>query len=153
MATLNGFDANQVDPMEDRGVIPAGQYLAIIEASEIKPTKAGTGSYLMFTFQIIEGKYKGRKQWARLNLDNPNQQAVDIARSELSSICRAVGVMTPGDSGDLHDLPLMIKVAVEKRSDNGEPSNVIKGYADKSKKGDAPAAEEKADDKTPPWKK
>jgi hypothetical protein len=45
--------------------------------------------------------------WSRLNLDNP--KAVEIARRDLSAICRAVGVLTPGDSSELHDLPLVLE--------------------------------------------
>ena len=43
---LNGFDANTVDPQESRDPIPAGWYKCAITASEEKPTKAMTGSYL-----------------------------------------------------------------------------------------------------------
>ncbi len=106
----HGFDANQVEPTNDFEPIPAGKYVAVITESEMKPTKAGTGSYLQLTFQILEGEHKNRLLWTRLNLDNPNATAVQIARSELSAICRAVGVMTPSDSVELHNLPLVIHV-------------------------------------------
>ena len=79
MANLNGFNANEVEPTTDFDPIPAGKYLAVITESESKPNKAGTGSYLQLTFQVIEGEYKNRFLWARLNLDNPNQTAVKIA--------------------------------------------------------------------------
>lgn len=86
----------------------------------MKPTKSGSGKYLQFTFQIIEGEYANRLLWVRLNLNNPNGTAVEIARRELSSICRAVGVMVPTDSTDLHNLPCFIHVRVRRRSDTGE---------------------------------
>src|SRR5262245_42411620 len=98
MADLRGFDANQVEPSSDFEPIPAGKYLAVITGSEMKPTKADTGHFLKLTFQIIDGPYKGRNLWARLNLDNPNAIAVQIAQAELSAICRAVGVLAPHDS-------------------------------------------------------
>jgi hypothetical protein len=131
MANLHGFDANQIDPAAGFEAIPAGKYLAVITESEEKPTKAGTGHYLQLTFQIQEGSHKGRIIWARLNLDNPNATAVQIARAELSTICRAVGVNTPSDSIELHNLPLMITVKCRKRQDTGEISNEIAGYAKK----------------------
>ena len=90
MADLRGFDANQVEPSADFEPIPAGKYEAVITESEMKPTKAGTGHYLQLTFQVVEGEFKNRLLWARLNLDNPNATAVQIARAELSAICRAV---------------------------------------------------------------
>ena len=131
MANLNGFNAHEVEPNASFEPIPAGKYVAAIIESEMKPTKAGNGHYLELTFEIGDGQYKGRRLWARLNLDNPNQQAVQIARGELSAICRAVGVLQPKDSCELHNLPLSIKVACRKRDDTGEITNEIKGYEKK----------------------
>ena len=135
MAHLNGFDATQVDPSTSFDPIPAGKYLAAITESEMKPTKNGSGSYLQLTFTIIEGEYRGRMLWARLNINNPNATAVKIAKSELSAVCHAVGVMQPHDSVELHNLPLVINVKVKKRSDNDELTNEIKGYEPKSAPG------------------
>lgn len=148
MPNLAGFDANQVEPTTDFEPIPAGKYLAVITESEYKPNKAGTGTYLQFTFEIMEGDYKGRFLWARLNLENPNETAVKIARGELSAICRAVGVMAPKDSVELHNLPLTIKVKCKKRKDTDEISNEIKGYM---KKDAALGKPVQATSDTPPW--
>ena len=150
MANLSGFDAREVDPAVGFEPIPADKYLAVITGSEMKQTKAGDGQYLELTFQVIEGEYKGRNLWARLNLDNPNTTAVQIARAELSAICRAVGVMTPKDSHDLHDLPLVISVKLKKREDNGEMTNEIKGY---EKKEEARGQPQQASTDTPPWRR
>jgi len=151
MANLNGFDANQVDPASNFDPIPAGKYLAAITDSEMKPTKAGTGNYLQLTFQVLDGPHKGRLLWSRLNLDNPNAQAVQIAKAELSAVCRAVGVMAPHDSAELHNLPLVISVRCKKRQDTGEITNEIGGYTKK----DAPPAAPPATNgsATPPWKR
>ena len=147
MANLN-FNANNVDPQDVFDPIPAGKYLAIITESEMKPTKSGNGSYLELKFQIIEGEYKGRLLWSRLNLNNPNQLTVQIAQGELSAICRAVGVMTPNDSVELHNLPLLVTVKCRKREDTGEIVNEIKGY---SKKEAASGQPQQAETNTPPW--
>lgn len=152
MADLNGFDANQVEPTGDFEPIPAGKYVAVITDSEMKPTKAGTGSLLQLTFQVIEGDYANRLLWARLNLDNPNATAVQIARADLSAICRAVGVMAPKDSVELHNLPLVIHVRCKKRTDTGELVNEIKGYAKKDTPAPAASAATTSDN-TPPWKR
>jgi len=148
MANLNGFDASKVEPAGDFSPIPAGEYTAIIESSEMVDTKAGTGKFLKLVFKVAEGEYKGKSLFARLNLQNPNEVAVRIAKAELSSICRAVGVMTPKDSVELHNLPLILTVAIESRSDNGEPTNVIKGY---HARGEAAAPEAQATTETPVW--
>ena len=149
MADLRGFDAREVEPMETFEPIPEGTYLAAITSSEMKATKSGTGSYLELQFQVLEGDYKGRLLWARLNLDNPNPLTVKIARSELAAVCKAVGVLTPHDSTELHDLPLQIKVGMKRREDTGELTNEIKGYAKKSSPAPAPQAQSDA----PPWRR
>lgn len=154
MANLNGFNANEVEPAATFDPVPAGKYLAVITESEMKPTKAGTGQYLQLTFQVIEGEFKGRLLWARLNLDNPSAMAVQIARSELSSICRAIGVMQPRDSLELHSLPLVVSVGCKKRDDTGELANEIKGYEVKQHAAAAsPATNASAEGSTPPWKR
>ena len=127
MASLQGFDASQVPEQQSFDALPEGQYVVIATASEMKPTKNGQGQFLQFTFEVLDGPCKGRKLWARLNLVNANQTAVDIAQRELGAICRAIGILKPNDSAELHNKPLMVTVAVEKDDRNRE-SNVIKKY-------------------------
>ncbi|GAB6184579.1 DUF669 domain-containing protein [Thermopirellula anaerolimosa] len=150
MANLAGFDASQVEPTTTFDPIPAGKYLAMITASEMKPNKAGTGSYLELVFTILEGEYKGRQLWARLNLDNPNELAVKIARAELSAICRATGVLTPRDSCELHGVPLTVRVTCKRRRDTDEVVNVIKGY---EKRDAVTGRPQQAQTSTPPWRR
>ena len=151
MATIN-FDANEVEPLSGFDPIPAGKYQAIITESEAKATKNGSGTYLQFTFEIIEGEYKGRKIWERLNLANPNAQAVAISRGRLSAICRAVGVMTPRDSIELHNLPLTISVRLRKNQSD-EFVNEISGYESRQHAAAACAGSngENAAQPPPPW--
>jgi hypothetical protein len=149
MASLN-FNANEVEPTNDFEPIPAGKYLAMITESEMKPTKNGSGRYLQLTFQILDGPCKNRFVWARLNLDNPNSTAVKIAHGELSALCRAVGVMAPKDSVELHNLPLVITVKCKPRNDTGEVQNEIKGFAKKETLNGVPA---QAAANSPPWRR
>ena len=153
MANLSGFDANRVEPSTDYDPLPAGKYLAVITESEMKPTKVGTGQYLQLTFEILDGQFKGRKVWARLNLANSNDMTVKIAQAELSAICRAVGVLAPKDSVDLHNLPLVISVKCKKRDDTGDVTNEVKGYAKKDAPAAPPAATNPSANGTPPWRR
>jgi len=154
MANLNGFDANQVEPTASFEPLPAGKYLAAVTGSQMKPTKNGDGSYLELEFTVLEGEHKDRKIWDRLCINHSNAMTVKIARGTLSAICRAVGVMQPRDSVELHNLPLQINVKVKKRDDTGELTNEIKGYAKKdaaAANGQQPQAP--VADNTPPWKR
>ena len=150
MADLRGFDANKVEPAVPFEAIPAGKYLAMLTASEMKPNKAGTGRFLELCFTITDGDQKGRTVWARLNLENPSELAARIAQSELSALCRAVGVLTPNDSVELHNLPLTIKVRCRKRPDTGEISNDIRGFERREAMAGQP---QQAPTNTPPWRR
>lgn len=129
MANLGdgGFNANEVPPNEGFDVIPAGEYDAAIVNSEVKTTSSGDGKYLKLELQILNGQYQNRKVFDNLNIWNANAQAVQIAKGTLSAICRAVNVLTPNDSSELHNKPLRIKLAVTKNPEYGD-QNKVKAY-------------------------
>ena len=129
MATLN-FDANTVEPNAGFTPLPAGKYLAVITEDEMK--ESARGRYLQLKFEVIEGEYNGRLLWARLNLEHENPKAVQIARGDLSAICRAVGVMQLRDSCELLNIPLVITVRCKNDATTGEIRNEIKGYEPKN---------------------
>jgi hypothetical protein len=129
MADLNGFDATKVEPRGDYTPIPAGEYRAVITKSEKKPTKNGNGALLELTLEVIDGPMKGRTVRDRLNLWNPSQQASKIASETLSAICHATNVLQPKASEQLHNIPIVIGVAVEPRKDDPtKNTNAIKVY-------------------------
>lgn len=128
MANLGNFNAAEVEPQGSFDPIPAGWYTAMIVDSEMKPTKNGTGEYLQLRLDVIDGDHQGRVLFDRLNLNNQNQTAVEIAQRQLSAICRAVGIMQPQDSSDLHDKPLRIKVTIRPAGNGYEASNEVKAY-------------------------
>lgn len=148
-----GFDSTEVDPDAGFDAIPAGNYLAVITASEWKTTKNADGRYLKLTFQLLEGQFKGRNLWVNLNLENKSEQAVNIAKANLSAICRAVGVPHPKDSQELHTLPMVLKVKQKIREDNGELSNEVRGFLAKGKAGKKEEPAEQAATGKPPWQK
>jgi len=106
------FDASSVAPSSNYDVLPPGKYLGQIVASEMRPTKDGTGQYLYLEVDILEGQYAGRKLFDRLNLVNANPDTVEIAKRTLSSICRAVGKMQVSNSEQLHLIPITLDVRV-----------------------------------------
>jgi hypothetical protein len=103
--------------------------LAIIVDSEMKDTKKGDGKYLLLTYEVVEGDFKGRKIFDTLNLVNSNTQTVEIAQRALSAICRATGVLHPKDSAELHGKPLVISVGIRAGSNGYEDKNNIRGYS------------------------
>lgn len=151
---LTGFNAAEVEPNAAFEPLPANWYKVVITESEEKPTRAQTGSYLQLTLEVIDGPHAGRKVFDRLNLNNPNDTAVQIAQQTLSAICHAVGVMTPRQSSDLHDKPMMAKIAVKPPANGYEASNEVKGYEAASKKAvTAPGDGGDGGASLPPWKR
>ena len=129
MADLSGFNFNaeEIEPRTAYEPLPAGWYVAMITDSEMRETRTG-GQVLQLRLDIVEGEFENRVIYDRLNLIHDNPQAVEIAQRTLSSICRAVGVMQPQDSEDLHDVPMRIKVAIRPASNGYEASNNVKAY-------------------------
>jgi hypothetical protein len=147
MAFLGGtFDASQVEPQGDYQPIPPGEYKVQITSSEVVENSAKTGRILKLELEITEGDQAGRKLFDRLNIDNPNAQAVEIAQRQLSAICHALyGVRkthSVSDSEELHMIPMVAVVKVDPpRTANGREygaSNSVKTY--KAVGGAAPAA-------------
>lgn len=120
-----GFDANQVDPTSSFDVIPAGTYMAVATESEIKATKSGSGEILNITFEVVDGEFKGRKVWARINVRNTNPKAQEIGQKQLSGLCHATGVLQPQDSAEFHGKPVKIKVKISKQEGYGESNEIV----------------------------
>lgn len=155
MADLDGgFDATKHD---DPGFdpLPEGNYTLIIEASEMKTTKAGTGTGINMKFQVVEGEHKGRTFFKWLNYTNPNETAQKIGRAELAMLCRAVNIPQPKDTMELHNIPFAAHVTVKPGRDGYDPSNDIKKAVSKSAAGELGESEKKEDAKAggAPWAK
>ena len=128
MSDLRWFDANNTPPAQTFDLLPAGDYTCIIEADEMKDTRDGLGKRLNLTFQVLTGPHKGRKLWEGLNIVNRSDKAQEIARGQLSAICRAVGVLTPNDTSELHNKPLIVSVGIGVNKETGENQNRVKGF-------------------------
>ena len=73
----------------------------------------------------MEGPYQGRKYYEQLNLINPNEQTVEMAKRTLSAICHATDQMQIKDSEQLHFKPLMMVVTIQPpKNGNGERNQV-----------------------------
>ena len=147
MAQLN-FNAAEIDTTS-RDAIPSGTYEAVITDSEMKATKNGLGMGINLTFEIIsDGPAKGRKVFVWINYEHPKVEAQRIGREELASLCKAVGVSNLTDTNQLHNLPLLITVGLDK---NDSTRNVAKKYASKAAPSAQPAQRPAAATGAAPW--
>ena len=128
MAQLN-FDARTVVPdTGQQDPVPAGWYKVVMDKSEMKPTKDGTGMRLEMQFKVIDGQYTNRKIFEGLNLQNANPVAQEIAYKQLSAVAHAVNVLMVEDSSQLHNIPLQIKVKLKPAQGQYDAGNSIVAY-------------------------
>ena len=116
------FNAGQFTPRySGSDGLPPGKHPVIISASEFRPTKDSTPNdprmMLVFTLEAIDGPAKGGKQTDRLNVQNPNQQTVNIAMSQLAAYCAVTGRQGFNDTSELHNIPFMVEVGPQKNND------------------------------------
>ena len=88
---------------------------------------------------------------AELAVCDPKVEALRIGREELASLCKAVGVVELNDTDQLHNLPLMVTVGVDR---NDPTRNVVKAYKPKAAQTAQAAQTSSATASgTPPWRR
>lgn len=122
----HGFNADDV-PQEERELLPEGNYLALVESSELAQTKAGTGTMLKLTLNVLEGPYQNRKIFWNINIVNQNALAQQIGQRQLAQLCHAVGKHTIQDSGEIHLIPFVARVVIRQdKTGQYEPQNEVR---------------------------
>lgn len=121
------FDPTSHDTTQTEfSTLPLGIYRLEVTASDVVPTKAGTGTILKLTYDVIEPEeFKGRKIFANMNIENQNAVAQQIGQKELASLCRAIGLSDLSDSEELHFHAFTAKVGLEKPQEGYAQRNRI----------------------------
>lgn len=124
---LSQLDYNiEPDSGNNFGPLPPGVYSVVIDAAEVKTTKAGTGLYLNLMLSVLDDKYANRKLFARITLKNPSSEAEAIGRRELGALTHAVGFATkPKNALEFLDKTLKVRVMIDK---DDASENKVKGY-------------------------
>jgi len=125
MPSLGNFDPNaHQDTFEP---MPAGDYLVMITESTIDVKQDG-GQQVKITMEVMQPEqYYGRKAFANFTLEHANPKAVEVGRRILANLCRAVGVMSPRETEELHGIPFWCRLSVETWND-GSLHNEARAY-------------------------
>lgn len=110
---------SEFEPLPDRT-----EAMAQVIESEVGPTKAGDGTLVTLTFEIMSGPHEGRRIWERINIRNPNPAAERIGQQALAQLCKAAGVGVISETEPLHHRPVMIRIGIDAGKN---------GYGDKNK--------------------
>jgi len=156
-----GFNSNAVEPSaaRDGEPLPAGLYTVEITGADIKPLKNGNGTGLNIEFTVVDGPHSKRKVWSFLCIAHSNSQTEQIAQSQLSAICRAVGIAQLDDTDDLFQRVLCVRTKVRPAEGQYEAKAEVTSYEPagaqptKPTATAAPAAAPAQTKAAPPWQK
>lgn len=128
---LGGVNLDEVDT-SDRGkfdLIPAGDYMAQVTEGEVVRKDSGD-AMMKLVFEIMDGKFEGRKLYENLNIRHSNPTAQKIALETLTELWRDAlgGVGNPGSVEAMKWKALVIRVGISKRKDTGDMQNRIKRF-------------------------
>jgi hypothetical protein len=159
-----GFNSATVEPQVARSFepLPNGPYEVEITDADVADLKSGNGTGLKIEYTVVTPEqFANRKIWQNLNIKHTNEQTEQIAQSQLSALCRAVGIGVLSDTDDLFGKILRVGVKIRPAKGDYAASNDITGY--EALGTSAPTAQRQAParaaapaagaTKTPPWKK
>ena len=113
MADLGGeFDSSTIVNTKFE-ILPAGEYEMMVMESEMKDTKAGDGRFLSCKCAVVSGPLSGKTAFANFTWANKSEKAVQIGKGQFSDLCKAVNVLKPRDSQQIHGIPFVAKVDVD----------------------------------------
>lgn len=126
-----GFNSEAVEPQQPMSgePLPAGAYTVEITNAEVKDLRSGNGTGLNIEFTVIDPQpFARRKIWQNLNIRHTNPQAEQIAQSQLSALCRAVGIGVLTDSDHLFQKLLRVNVKIRPAQGDYAARNEVTGY-------------------------
>lgn len=120
------FNANDFNPSNGGTAShPKGIFLGTISNAEIMPNKNKDGGYYAVTFKSNVGEVINR-----YNLWNPTERTMEIAREQLSALCRAVNYFQlnfdANGGRDLIGAPVMFEVGAQRVPSDPNDKNSAK---------------------------
>ena len=120
------------NPAEEEGskfkLLPPGEYLAEIVATEIRQPQNADGYMLCLTWRVCEGPLENRQIFENLCYQHSNMQAQQIARRKIKDICEALGITAPITDPEVFTFkPMRVRVGIKTdRTGQYDDANTIK---------------------------
>lgn len=86
------IDLSAVKVQNNFKPIPSGNYNVILDETEMKDTKSGTGQYINCKFKVLGGEYEGKFLFHMFNIKNDNPKAVEIGLQQLKAFMECAGM-------------------------------------------------------------
>ena len=108
-------------------LLPPGEYaVEIVAEQENQPLRNGSGTALVFEYQIRDGQFRGQRIRDWLNVGHSNQNARELAQRRIKAIGEAVGLTVFNDTRQLFNRPFLIAVSCQEYQ--GRQRNQIDDY-------------------------
>lgn len=108
-------------------LLPPGEYVVeIVAEQENQPLRNGSGTALVFEYQIRDGQFRGQRIRDWLNVGHSNQNARELAQRRIKAIGEAVGLPVFNDTRQLFNRPFLIAVSCQEYQ--GRQRNQIDDY-------------------------
>jgi hypothetical protein len=108
--------------------LPAGTYSVRIVGAEFKSKLKDTGkiSYLTLPLLVTDGTYKGKKLFANVTVENPNEVARNIGKQTRNTIGVIAGRTSFESVEDFNGIECLVDVALKDDPKYGKQNNVTK---------------------------
>ncbi len=120
MASIGGSFNPDAEPSSGYKPLPAGEYALEIVESDYDVNAGGNGMVLKCKAQIVGGDYDCRPFYINYSLEHADPQTMEIGQRDFAGLRRAVGVLSPVDSGQLHFVPFRVRLVVD-----GETNRIV----------------------------
>lgn len=108
-------------------VLPAGDYVVkIVDETPNQPLKNGSGTALVFEYQVVDGPFVGSRIRDWLNLGHADEQTRGLAQSRLKSIGVSCGLPIFNDTRELFNRPFVVRLSCSEYQ--GKQRNNIDEY-------------------------
>jgi hypothetical protein len=109
--------------------LPAGDYQLELTESDYGISQNGDAMILKFLAQVVDGEREGRLFYLKYCLEHSTRpEAEEQGQVDFAKLRRAIGVLAPENTEELHWKTFTVAIGIRERSDTGEIENVIKRY-------------------------
>lgn len=164
MASIAGVYNPDAEPSSGFTLLPDDTYTLEVVESDYSANSDGDGMTLALKTQVMEGEHEGRTYFIWMDLEHNDDKRQERGQRDFAALRRAVGVLAPEDTDELHFKPFQAKIGSYTSKKTGKVNNTIKEYifdrGDGSPANDntarpapRPAAAASPAAKSKPWKK
>ncbi|MGX1786869.1 DUF669 domain-containing protein [Bosea sp. NPDC055332] len=128
MASIAGSYNPDAEPSSGFSLLPDDTYTLEIVESSYDANQDGDGMSLSLKAQVVGGEYDQRIYYIWMDLEHDDDKRQERGQSDFAALRRAVGVLNPQDTEELHFKPFQVKIGQYTSRKTGKTNNTVKEY-------------------------